>query len=114
MIFDHRTYTAHPIRMGQFLELYARVGLPLQRHYLGEPFGFFQAHIGELNRIVHLWRYASLADRETRRDAMEADPRWEAYRREVMEGGFLIHMWNEILRPVVFFDPDARPSTSVR
>jgi|SRR6185437_3535757 len=114
MIFDHRIYTAQPIRLGQFLELYARVGLPLQRHYLGEPFGFFQTHIGELNRIVHLWRYASVADREARRDAMEADPRWEAYRREVMEGGFLMSMRNEILRPVAFFDPDTRTAIPTR
>ena len=68
MIFDHRTYTAKPNMLPHFLKLYEDVGLPMQRHYLGEPFGFFQTHIGDLSRTVHLWQYESLADREARRD----------------------------------------------
>lgn len=102
-IFDHRVYTARPIRLPEFLDIYERVGLPMQRHYLGEPFGFFQTHIGEQSRVVHLWKFASLADRETRRDAMEADPEWQAYRRKVAEMDCLIDMYNQILRPVSFF-----------
>jgi len=105
MIFDHRVYAAQPIQMDRFLELYERVGLPLQRYYLGEPFGFFQTHIGELNRLVHLWQYPSLADRELRRDAMESDPQWQAYRQQVAQAHLLVNMRNEILRPVGFFHP---------
>ena len=91
MIFDHRVYTARPNRLNDFLKLYEDVGLPMQRQYLGEPFGFFQTHIGDLSRVVHLWKYDSLADREARRDAMEADP--------------LLDMRNQILKPVSFFNP---------
>lgn len=106
MIFDHRIYTARPNRMGHFLKLYAEHGLPMQRHYLGEPFGFFQTHIGEQSRIVHLWKYESLADREARRDTMEADPEWQAYRRKVIETDYLLDMRNQILKPVSFFNPN--------
>ncbi len=105
MIFDHRVYTARPNRLGDFLKLYEDVGLPMQRRYLGEPFGFFQTHIGELGRVVHLWKYDSLADREARRDAMEADPAWQAYRRQVIEADPLADMRNQILKPVSFFNP---------
>ncbi|MBN9438552.1 NIPSNAP family protein [Bosea sp. (in: a-proteobacteria)] len=105
MIFDHRVYTARPNRLNDFLKLYEDVGLPMQRQYLGEPFGFFQTHIGELSRVVHLWKYDSLADRETRRDAMEADPAWQAYRRQVVEADPLLDMRNQILKPVSFFNP---------
>ncbi|WP_119273502.1 NIPSNAP family protein [Taklimakanibacter deserti] len=106
MIFDHRIYTARPNRMGHFLKLYEEMGLPMQRHYLGEPFGFFQTHIGEQSRIVHLWKYDSLADREARRDTMEADPEWQAYRRKVIETDHLLDMRNQILKPVTFFNPN--------
>jgi len=106
MIFDLRTYTAKPNKLPLFLKLYEEIGLPMQRHYLGEPFGFFQTHIGALSRIVHLWQYESLADREERRNRMEADPEWQAYRLKVIETDYLLDMRNEILKPVSFFNPE--------
>jgi NIPSNAP protein len=39
MIFDHRTYNIKPNRLGKILETYERLALPLQRKYLGEPYG---------------------------------------------------------------------------
>lgn len=105
MIFDHRTYTVAPNRLTKFLETYERLALPLQRKYLGEPYGFFLTHIGPLSRVVHLWQYESLADREQRRDAMEADPEWQAYRSVALEEDTLIDMENQILKPVAFFVP---------
>ena len=72
MIFDHRTYNIKPNRLATFLETYERLALPVQRKYLGEPYGFFVTHIGPMSRAVHLWQYDDLADRERRRDAMEA------------------------------------------
>jgi hypothetical protein len=105
MIFDHRTYTIKPGRLARFLETYERLALPLQRKYLGEPYGFFVTHIGPLNRVVHLWPYEDLADRERRREAMEADPAWQAYRRAALEDDTLADMESQILKPVSFFVP---------
>lgn len=105
MIFDHRNYTVKPNRLAQFLDTYERLALPLQRKYLGEPYGFFVSHIGPLGRVVHLWQYESLADREERRAAMEADPGWMAYRSVALEQDTLIDMENQILKPVPFFTP---------
>ena len=105
MIFDHRIYTIKPNRLARFLETYERLALPLQRKYLGEPYGFFVSHIGRLGRVVHLWQYESLADREERRAAMEADPEWMAYRRVALEEDTLIDMENQILKPVPFCTP---------
>jgi hypothetical protein len=105
MIFDHRIYTIKPNRLARFLGTYERLALPLQRKYLGEPYGFFVSHIGPLSRVVHLWQYESLADREQRRDAMEVDPQWQAYRRLALEEDTLIDMENQILKPVSFFTP---------
>lgn len=108
MIFDHRVYTARPNKLPLFLKLYEDVGLPMQRRYLGEPFAFFQTHIGDLSRAIHIWQYDSLADREERRDRMEADPAWQDYRRQVIETDYLLDMRNQIVKPVSFFDPSRR------
>jgi hypothetical protein len=105
MIFDHRTYNIKPNRLAKFLKTYERLALPLQRKYLGEPYGFFVTHIGPLSRVVHLWQYESLADREQRRDAMEADSEWQDYRRVALEEDTLVAMENHILKPVPFFVP---------
>jgi hypothetical protein len=105
MIFDHRTYTIKPNQLAKFLETYERLALPLQRKYLGEPYGFFFTHIGPLSRVVHLWQYEDLADREKRRDAMEADPDWHAYRRVVLEEDTVVNLENQILKPASFFTP---------
>jgi hypothetical protein len=54
---------------------------------------------------VHLWQYQDLADRERRRDAMEADPEWQVYRRIALEEDTLVDMENQILKPAPFFVP---------
>ena len=105
MICDLRTYTIKPNRLARFLETYERLALPLQRKYLGEPYGFFVTHIGPLGRVVHLWQYDDLVDRDERRDAMEADPEWQAYRRVALEEDTLVDMKNQILKAAPFFLP---------
>ena len=102
MILDHRTYTIHPGKLGPLIELYGREGYAVQCEHLGEPYGWFASHdIGELNQIVHIWRYADLMDRETRRAKLFADPRWNAYL--VKATPMIQHMQNKILRGTPFF-----------
>src|SRR5260370_36706625 len=105
MIFDHSTYNIKPNRLGKFLETYEKLALPLQRKYLGEPYGFFVTHIGPLSRVVHLWQYEALGDRERRRDAMEEDPEWQAYRRVAPEEDPVINLENQFPSPSPSFVP---------
>jgi hypothetical protein len=58
-----------------------------------------------MSRVVHLWQYEDLADRERRRGTMEADPEWQSYRRVALEEDTLVDMENQILKPVSFFVP---------
>jgi hypothetical protein len=83
MILDHRTYNIKPNRLAKFLETDERLALPLQRKHLGEPYDFFVTHIGSMSRVVHRWQHEDSADRERRRDAMEADPEWRLPARRV-------------------------------
>jgi len=80
MIFDHRTHTSNWIGLATFLKTYERLALPLPSKHLGEPYAFFVT-----SRFSGGWAasYVSgstraLANRELRRDAMEADPAWQA------------------------------------
>lgn len=102
MIVDMRTYTAFPGKAGAWLALYEAEGLPIQRKYLGEPLGFFTTEIGEMNQIIHLWGYESLADREKKRGAMQADPAWQAYLKKSAATGNLMHQEDKILKSTSF------------
>jgi hypothetical protein len=102
MILDHRTYTLHPGKLPEFLKIYQAEGWPVQTEYLGQPYGWFVSHdIGELNQIVHIWKYSDFADREQRRAKLFADPRWNAYLAKVTP--MLQHMENKVLRGTPFF-----------
>ena len=102
MIFELRTYTAEAGRTADFLKLYESMALPLQNRYLGGLVGFYVSEIGPLNQILHLWRFSSLADREQRRSAMEADPAWQAYRVRSRELGAIRQQESKILKPTSF------------
>ena len=93
MIVDHRTYELQPGRLRDFLALYEKEGLPVQKKHLGNLVGFFTTEVGNVNEIVHIWGYEDLA-------AMAADPAWQAYLQKSRE--FMKHMNNKILVPTSF------------
>ena len=63
MIFDHPTYEQQPGRRRDFLALYEKEGLPVQKKHRGNLGGFFTTEIGKVDEIVHIWAYVDLADR---------------------------------------------------
>jgi hypothetical protein len=105
MIIDHRTYTLHPGKIGDFLKIYEEKGLPIQREILGDLIGWYVSmDIGQLNQVVHLWRYQDLNDRAERRGRLNANPDWQAYLKAATP--FLQHMENKILTAAPFFQQD--------
>ena len=81
-------------------ERYEAIGLPLQRRHLGHHIGCFISEIGSHDQIVHMWGFASMADREARRERMEKDPEWQAFR-QLIAGTFSAQE-NMILRSAPF------------
>lgn len=102
MIVDLRTYTIRIGAVREFLALYAREGLAVQTQHLGAPMGYYTTEVGDLAQVVHIWRYTDMADRERRRAAMEADPRWIAYRTRAAAQGQVTQQVNTILKEVDF------------
>lgn len=106
MIVDHRTYTTHPGKIPDFLEVYGKMGYPLQMKFLGDCRGwYFSMDIGELNQVVHLWGYKDIADRATRRAALNADPEWQEYLKAALP--LLQKMENKIVTPAPFYTPES-------
>lgn len=78
MIVDERTYTVHSGKVAEYLQIVQDQLLPLQSDVLGGLIGYFHTEVGPLNQIVHLWAYASMAEREQRRAALAHHPEWRA------------------------------------
>ena len=101
MILELRIYTTFPNRRAEWLRYYEQNGLPIQMRHLGKPVGFFTSEIGDLNQVVHMWKYESLADREARRHTLARDPAWQQY---VAKAPPLLlqSQRNQILSPTAF------------
>lgn len=84
MIIELRTYDIVAGKTGQYLDWYREFGIAVQIEHLGCLLGYYTTEIGDLNQVIHLWRYEDLAERSGRRAKLFADPRWlEFYNRAI-------------------------------
>jgi len=100
MIVEERCYTVKPGTVQLYYKDYVANGLKIQTRILGNLIGYFHTEIGELNQIVHLWGYDSLAERERRRALLAADAEWQAFLKQSPD--IIVAMENRILVPAPF------------
>ncbi|KAI3596426.1 hypothetical protein D8I24_7350 [Cupriavidus necator H850] len=100
MIVEERMYTLHPGKTNTFLDLVEQEGLQIQKAYLGAPLGYFTTETGELNKIIHLWQFDSMGDREERRARLALDARWIGFAGKVLP--LIARMENRLLVPTPF------------
>ena len=74
-----RYYTIAPRKMGEFLEVFDRLAMPVLIETLGAPIGFYTSAVGPLNQVVHLWAYRDMTDMEARWAARDNHPDFPAY-----------------------------------
>ena len=100
MIVEQRTYTLHPGKLQEMLEIYQAEGMETHRRILGNQLGYFYTEIGPLNQVVHMYGYESLDDRARRRAELTADPKWQAYLKKGVS--YFQDMETKILLPTSF------------
>jgi hypothetical protein len=98
MIVEERCYTVKPGTAQLYYRDYDPRGLEIHTRILGNLIGYFHTEIGELNQVVHLWGYDSLAEREHRRALLAADPEWQDYLKQSPD----VKMESRILVPAPF------------
>jgi NIPSNAP len=102
MILEHRTYAFRPGSVGGWMNKCEREGLPIQKKHLNTFLGLYVSEIGRLHTTVLMWAHDSLADREARRKAMEADPDCRKFIGEVLALGAILTQDVMILNPAPF------------
>ncbi len=102
MIFDLRIYTLHNAKFAAWLKLYEQEGHATQVKHCGEPVFYATTEVGTLNQVVHVWKYESQADREKRRNALMADPAFQAYLEKSRALGAHQHQECRVLKSTSF------------
>lgn len=100
-----REYTLHAGKVPEYLQLYEREGLSIQKEILGQLVGYYATEVGAaVNQVVHLWAYESFEERDQRRARLAADPGWQSYVQKMRP--MLVEQRNRLLRPAPFFEPE--------
>lgn len=75
-IYELRTYTVVPGTLPKYVKLAAEVGRAIRGDRHGTLEGYWTTEFGTLNQAVHLWSYASLAERDRLRAELAKNEAW--------------------------------------
>lgn len=104
MIHELRVYHCLPGRLPALLKRFETVTLGIWQRFGIRQAGFWTVAIGESNlALYYLLEWESLAEREQKWTAFQADPEWQAKRAESERDGPIIErVVNQILQPTAF------------
>ncbi|EUC18796.1 UNVERIFIED_ORG: NIPSNAP protein [Burkholderia sp. CF145] len=100
MIIEHRTYKLKPGSLNEFLSTYETEGLAIQVGALGEMLGYFVSEVGHLNCVIHLWKFDSFEDRQSRRSKLWSAPEWKVLMTKLSP--MILDQRSQLLTPAPF------------
>ena len=104
MIHELRVYRCIPGQLPKLLDRFNTITLKIwERHGIRQA-GFWTTAIGESNQeLIYLLAWESLAEREKKWTAFQADPEWHAKRAETEKDGPIVaNVAVQILTPTAF------------
>ena len=104
MIYELRTYRCVPGRLPALQNRFATITLKLWEKHGIKQAGFWTTLVGESNQdLTYLLTWESLADRDKKWAAFQADPEWQAKRAETEKDGAIVNnVSNQLLVPTAF------------
>ena len=61
--------------------------------------GYYVSEVGDLNQVIHMWRYDSFEERAEKRTALFSDPAWLEYVSKI--GPMVVTQKNAILNDIL-------------
>src|SRR3954468_17345469 len=104
MIYELRIYQCIPGKLPALLKRFESKTLDIWKKHGIRPTGFWTVLLGDGNNDLHyLLGWESLAEREQKWNAFQADPEWHKARDESEKDGLIIaNIRTTILRPTAF------------
>ena len=107
MIYELRVYHAVPGRLPDLLKRFDTITLKIwQRHGI-EQDGFWTTLVGDSNQTLYYFlKWESLADREKKWNAFQADPAWQADRAETEKAGPIVARVESLILTPTAYSPE--------
>lgn len=104
MLYELRVYHCIPGRLPNLLKRFDTITLKIWEKHGIKQAGFWTTAIGEDNQaLYYLLQWESLADREKKWNAFQADQEWITKRAETEKDGAIVaRVANSILQPTTF------------
>ena len=104
MLYELRVYECVPGRLPDLVKRFDTITLKLWEKHGIKQAGFFTTLIGESHQeLTYMLAWESLADREKKWAAFQADPEWNTKRAETERNGAIVaRVENCILQPTSF------------
>jgi NIPSNAP len=104
MLYELRVYHCVPGRLPDLLKRFDTITLNIWKRHGIEQAGFWTVAIGDSNQALYYFlKWESLADREKKWAAFQADPEWNTKRAETERNGAIVaRVENHILQPTSF------------
>ena len=104
MIHELRIYHCMPGKLPALNQRFENITLKMWEKHGIRQAGFWTVLIGETNHdLYYLLEWESLAEREQKWNAFQADPAWHAARAETEKNGPIVaHLTNYILTPTAY------------
>lgn len=104
MIYELRVYHCVPGRLPALLKRFETITLGLWEKHGIRQAGFWTVLVGDSNQdLYYLLQWDSLAEREKKWTAFQADPEWIAKRNETeRDGAIVASLSNSFLQPTAF------------
>jgi hypothetical protein len=99
MLYEARVYTAVPGKLPAVNDRFAKHTMGIFKNHGIGMLGFWTADIGTSNQLTYILVFDSMADREKKWTAFQADPAWHQVRAETEAAGTLVdHVVNAFMR----------------
>jgi hypothetical protein len=104
MIYELRVYYAVPGRLPDLLKRFDTITLKIFERHAIKQAGFWTVLVGDSNMaLYYMLQWESLADREKKWNAFQADPEWHTKRAETEKNGPIVaKVVNSFLQPTSF------------
>ena len=104
MMYEMRIYRCLPGRLPALLKRFENTTLKMWEKHGIKQAGFFTTMVGESNQeLTYLLAWESLAERDKKWTAFQADPDWIAARAKTEEDGQIVgNIVNQFLAPTSF------------
>ena len=114
MLHELRIYTTVPGRLPAINDRFARHTMGFfKKHGIG-MLGFWNDEIGTSNQLTYILTFESMADREVRWTAFQADPGWHQVRAETEASGTIVAQVHNTLMRLTPYSPQPQIRSNVQ